>query len=155
LRLVLDTNVWLDWLVFDDPAIRPFAAAVAEGRATVLIDAACDDELARALGYRFARFTLDEAAQAAALSRCRAIAQRIDPTTAATPPMLPACRDPDDQKFLVLAARARADWLLTRDKALLVLARRRAVPLPFRIATPAAATGLLSCGDRFTTCGPS
>jgi hypothetical protein len=25
LRLILDTNVWLDWLVFDDPSIAPSA----------------------------------------------------------------------------------------------------------------------------------
>lgn len=141
MRLVLDTNVWLDWLVFDDPSIRPFAGAVAQAAAIVLIDAACEEELARALGYRFARFTLPAEAQALALARCRAIAQR----TGDDAPLarLPVCRDPDDQKFLVLAARARADLLLTRDKALLELGRPRAAPLPFRIATPAAAAGLL------------
>ena len=30
MRLVLDTNVWLDWLVFDDPALAPLKDAVAE-----------------------------------------------------------------------------------------------------------------------------
>jgi len=53
---------------------------------------------------------------------------------------LPLCRDPDDQKFLEAALAARAEFLLTRDRALLELARRaghaqrRAVP--FRILTP-------------------
>ncbi len=46
---------------------------------------------------------------------------------------LPACRDPDDQKFLEAALNSRADFLLTKDRALLDLARR---PLPFRILTP-------------------
>ena len=27
MRLVLDTNVWLDWLIFDDPAIAPLRTA--------------------------------------------------------------------------------------------------------------------------------
>ena len=35
-----------------------------------------------------------------------------------------ACSDRDDQKFLDLAYTARADWLVTKDKALLKLARR-------------------------------
>ncbi|MGB3427088.1 MAG: PIN domain-containing protein, partial [Burkholderiaceae bacterium] len=35
-----------------------------------------------------------------------------------------ACTDPHDQKFLDLAYTARADWLVTKDKALLKLARR-------------------------------
>jgi putative PIN family toxin of toxin-antitoxin system len=153
MRLVLDTNVWLDWLVFDDPAVRPFRDAVAQGLAAVLIDTACEDELARALGYRFAHFTLDASAQAAALARCRAVVQHIEGAPAATLPGLPSCRDPDDQKFLVLAAQARADLLLTRDKALLVLGRRRATPLPFRIATPASAAGLLSSAASVTLPG--
>ena len=49
MRLVLDTNVWLDWLVFDDPELAPVRAAVAQGLARVFIDAACEAELARVL----------------------------------------------------------------------------------------------------------
>jgi len=46
---------------------------------------------------------------------------------------LPACRDPDDQKFLEAAQAAHAGFLVTKDRALLDLAQR---PLPFRIVTP-------------------
>ena len=49
---------------------------------------------------------------------------------------LPACRDPDDQKFLEAALAVRADWLITKDRALLELERRRSRPVPFRIAVP-------------------
>ena len=45
LRLILDTNIWLDWLVFGDPSIAPIRAAVAAKRAEVFIDAACEAEL--------------------------------------------------------------------------------------------------------------
>ena len=48
---------------------------------------------------------------------------------------MPRCRDPDDQKFLEAAAAARADALITKDEALLELARRK-TKLPFRILTP-------------------
>ncbi|TAH45061.1 MAG: PIN domain-containing protein [Betaproteobacteria bacterium] len=50
--------------------------------------------------------------------------------------MLPACRDRDDQKFLEIAAQAPATHLLTRDKALLKLARHRLLRGRFAILTP-------------------
>jgi len=131
MRLVLDTNVWLDWLVFDDPELAPLRAAVREGRARVFIDAACEAELARVLAYPLGRIRLDAAAQAACLAECRrraAPGERVAPL----PGELPRCRDPDDQKFLELARDCAADFLLTRDRALLELARRA----PFRIVTP-------------------
>ena len=46
---------------------------------------------------------------------------------------LPKCRDADDQKFLEAALAAQADFLVTKDEALLVLAKR---DLPFRIVKP-------------------
>ncbi|MCW5605943.1 MAG: putative toxin-antitoxin system toxin component, PIN family, partial [Burkholderiales bacterium] len=49
---------------------------------------------------------------------------------------LPVCKDPDDQKFLELARDCRADFLITKDRDLLVFARRKFQPLPFRIVTP-------------------
>ena len=60
-------------------------------------------------------------------------------------PALPRCRDRDDQKFLELAARAQADVLVSKDKALLKLRGR--TRLPFRILTPAAACALLVPGS--------
>lgn len=39
-------------------------------------------------------------------------------------PAWPRCRDETDQKFVDLALSQRAGWLLTRDRALLKLARR-------------------------------
>jgi putative PIN family toxin of toxin-antitoxin system len=134
-RLILDTNVWLDWLVFDDPSIAPIKAAVAANSVEILIDAACEAELERALGYDLGRkFTLDADAQGACMAECRRVARRIDsPVAEGERAQLPACRDPDDQKFLEAALNSRADFLLTKDRALLDLARRVA---PFRILTP-------------------
>jgi predicted nucleic acid-binding protein len=145
LRLVLDTNVWLDWLVFDDPAVAPVKAAVAEGRAAVFMDEAVEAELVRALAYPFGTKSLDAQAQAAAIARCLRIARRDEgPSTSLRTGggmkdeerPLPKCRDPDDQKFLELALACGAAFLLTRDEALLELARNKARPLPYRIVTP-------------------
>jgi len=53
---------------------------------------------------------------------------------------LPVCRDRDDQKFLELAAAAGADCLVTKDRELLALSRRRKAQVgrsvPFRILHP-------------------
>src|SRR6266571_2992405 len=131
LRAVLDTNVWLDWLVFDDPSTAPIKAAVDAGRAEVFIDAACEAELERALGYDLGKRTVDIAA---CIAECRRVAHRIEsPVPEAERAKLPACRDPDDQKFLEAALAARGEFLLTRDRALLELAARVAA---FRILTP-------------------
>ena len=140
LRLVLDTNVWLDWLVFDDPSVAPIKDAVEANRAEVFIDAACEAELARALGYDLGRkFALDPEAQGARLAVCRRVARRIEaPVPEAERAKLPACRDPDDQKFLEAALAARAGFLVTKDRALLDLAPRVA---HFRILTPGGFSG--------------
>ena len=46
------------------------------------------------------------------------------------------CTDADDQKFIDLAIEHRARWLVSRDRAVLKLARR-AAPLGLGIVTPA------------------
>jgi predicted nucleic acid-binding protein len=51
---------------------------------------------------------------------------------------LPRCADPDDQKFLTLAAHAGARWLLSRDRALLALHRRCLRESGFAIVAPQA-----------------
>ena len=133
-RLVLDTQVWLDWLAFDDPSLAPLREAVAEGRVEIYMDAACEAELARVLAYPIRKQIADEAAQAARLAEARRLSQAPKQAlTEAERATLPRCRDRDDQKFLELAAAAQAHALVTKDRALLDLARRA----PFRIVSPA------------------
>jgi putative PIN family toxin of toxin-antitoxin system len=129
MRLVLDTQVWIDWLVFDDPATQPLRAAVADKRAEIFINASCRAELERVLGYPLGKRVVDAAA---CLEQCLGLTTELHATAAEK---LPECRDPDDQKFLELAAAARADCLITRDRALLEMNRRK---LPFRILAPGA-----------------
>ena len=50
---------------------------------------------------------------------------------------MPRCSDPDDQKFIELAAAVPAQGLVSKDRAVLKL-RRRCAPY-FRIMTPAEA----------------
>jgi putative PIN family toxin of toxin-antitoxin system len=140
LRLVLDTNIWLDLLVFRDPGVETLKTAVGSGSVDVFIDENCEHELARVLAYPRRKTTLDAAAQTACLAEFRKIAQvavrarECEGAGDAIP--LPRCRDPDDQKFLDLARDCRADFLITKDNALLELARRKTRTAPFRIVTP-------------------
>ena len=122
--LVLDTNVVLDWVAFDDARVQPIAAAIERGTLPLVSNEACVQELRRALGYT--QVKLDAPAQAIALERYLAQARMLEFADQAGATELPRCEDPDDQKFLDLAWQARASHLLTRDKALLKLARRLA-----------------------------
>ena len=132
MKLVLDTNVWLDWLVFGDASVAALKAAVAEGRAEIFIDAAGEAELARVLAYDLGKHSIDAEKQAACLAECRRVATPLkDMLVDATG--LPPCADPADQVFLEAAAAARADYLVTKDRELLDLARRK---LPFQIVRP-------------------
>ena len=133
MRLVLDTQIWLDWLVFDDPEVRPLRAAVEEGRAEIWMDSACEAELERVLAYDLGRHTLTPDAQAAALAKARNIARPIGVSLGdEQKKSLPRCRDADDQIFLEATLAARADVLVTKDQELLRLAKR----LPFKVAKP-------------------
>ena len=138
LRLVIDTNVALDLLHWHDPSVARLRQTLLDGDALWLTDDDCADEFRRVLAYP--EFKLDPAAQSALASQYRGLARAL-PAAEWMPARdkLPLCRDPDDQKFVVLAVAVRADVLLTRDKALLKLARRiRNVAPQLLIATPKA-----------------
>jgi predicted nucleic acid-binding protein len=135
---VLDTNSVLDMLLFDDPAAWPLREALAAGTlrwiATERMRAELQGVLLRPQMGRWqpptrAAQVLDQAAQW----------MRICPPAATGG--APRCRDPADQPFIDLAWSAGARWLITRDKALLKLAR----PARLRgvtVCTPGAWTGL-------------
>jgi predicted nucleic acid-binding protein len=84
---------------------------------------------------------LDETGRAAcsaefdALIRCQPI-----PVAMEEMQKLPICKDKDDQKFLEIARDARVDVLITKDKALLKLARKTRRDGLFAIMTPEAWT---------------
>lgn len=134
-RIVLDTNVCLDLFVFGDPRCGRLRAALDAGEVRAICDAACRDEWRRVLAYP--QLALEPARQATALAAFDAWVTAPDDTVApeARPP-LPRCRDPHDQKFLELAVRGGARWLLSRDAALLALDRRMARDAGVRIAPP-------------------
>ena len=134
MRLVLDTNVWLDLLLFEDPRCDALREALTKGCAVALVDAACQSEWERVLEYP--NFNLGNEQKARLIARQQSLCQFVDSGAADWP--LPRCRDPDDQKFLVLARDGGAHYLLTRDHELLTLAGRLRRAGRFTICTPEA-----------------
>ena len=131
LRIVLDTNVVLDLFHWANVDAVPIMAALEAGRIECLADARTLDELQRVLTYPQLKLTPEMIAERWA--RYSALVKVIADGEA---PPLPRCKDRDDQKFLELAARAEADILVSKDKALLKLRGR--TKLAFQIIKPAA-----------------
>jgi putative PIN family toxin of toxin-antitoxin system len=133
MRLVLDSNCVLALWVFRDPALSSLRLACEAGAYTLLSNEACLVELERVLAYP--AFKLEPVGIQAILTAYRARLEMIrNPSSAAF--RLPLCKDRDDQKFLELARDGQADCLLSRDKALLKLARKQVLQGRFAILTP-------------------
>lgn len=122
MKLVLDTNVVIDWLVFDDAFLASFREQVQSRSIEVITHGPALDELRRVLGYPTLKLNTDR--QAAVLDRYAALVSFFEGDAAELPPGFPRCRDGDDDPFLQLAWRAGADALVSRDKAVLKLAKR-------------------------------
>ena len=121
--LVLDTNIALDLFVFQDAATEPLRQAVEGTNGVWIATAAMREELVRVLDYPQIERRLTAQARPAqdvldAFDRCiRLVAEA--PKAAYT------CKDPDDQKFIDLAAAHRAT-LVSKDDAVLCMAKRLA-----------------------------
>jgi putative PIN family toxin of toxin-antitoxin system len=120
--IVIDTQVVMDWLVFRDARVQALAAAVTSGTVRWLVAPAMRDEIRHVLGrgvaaayapdLPFIESTFDAHAEPAEAPPPQPLAGRM------------VCRDPDDQKFIDLALAGGARWLVSRDKAVLALAKR-------------------------------
>ena len=121
--LVIDTNIVLDLLVFEDPAHMPLRDAVQQGHVVWLATVAMRDELERVLAYPQIARRL-----AARLKPAQAVLEQFDGWSRRVPPATRApvrCRDPDDQIFIDLAVAHRAE-LLSKDALVLRLRKRLA-----------------------------
>ena len=130
IKLVLDTNVVIDWLVFDDPFMDPLRHGVRDERLVVLTHPPAIDELERVLAYP--QLKLDVARQREIFSRYHAqttsakMPEDFSPKNLMLPGGFPRCRDRDDEPFLALAYHTRADVLASRDNAVFGLKSRAA-----------------------------
>lgn len=135
-RIVIDTNVCLDLLLFRDVRWDPMMAALNEGRWTAVTRADCREEWLRVL--RYPQFRVEEAQYTEMVAAFDGLSVTCDPIDPRNDTPLPVCRDPDDQKFLELAQDVGASVLVSKDKALLKLARRTRRAGLFEIMSPQA-----------------
>ncbi|RZI81539.1 MAG: PIN domain-containing protein [Rubrivivax sp.] len=115
--VILDTNALLDWRVFKDPSAHPLAEALQAGRLRWLASPAMLTEWNHVWPRSvFARWQPDPALTTTVFEHAEMVAE---------PPRGPLkCKDPDDQVFIDLALHVGAQWLFSKDAALLKLARR-------------------------------
>ena len=139
--VVLDTNIVMDMLHYRDSRTVPLREAMAGQRIQCFSDSSCLAELERVAAY--AQFQLTEDEQWVLLRAYHSLVILCEPEDSSLATALPRCRDTDDQKVLELAARCRAEMLVTRDKELLRLARHRRLPAPFAIVNAEEAGRLL------------
>lgn len=123
--MVLDTNVVLDLLVFDDPTVAPLRSRLDSGIERWLATAVMRDELVRVLSYPTIAAWLRRRSRVPALVAAQALVQFdrlaciVGPARAA--PL--ACSDPHDQMFIDLAY-AHAAELQSKDGAVIHVWRR-------------------------------
>jgi predicted nucleic acid-binding protein len=133
--IVIDTQCLFDWMLFRNALCEPWPSHLDSIRwkwvFTNQMQAEFDFVLAKGLGGE--RWP----------ARPEAIAQAWAAHGHELPQPEPLgatarlhCSDPDDQKFIDLAIATRAHTLLTRDKALLKLARRAAERHGVRVCKP-------------------
>lgn len=137
-RIVIDTNVCLDLFVFRDPRWEVLHKALHARTVEAITRDDCRMEWLAVLSYT--HLPLDEASRPRALAEFDALigCVRIADLTQRLDFPLPICKDPDDQKFLEVARDAGAQVLITKDKALLKLAKRTARAGLFNILSPEA-----------------
>lgn len=132
---MLDTNVCLDLFIFRDARCMHLLEAMREKRIEAFTRADCRAEWSIVL--RYPRLPIDDALRREAEREFDALIACIDDIPPAVRPIrLPVCKDKDDQKFLETAYDAGASALITKDKALLKLARKSGRAGLFRILLP-------------------
>ena len=132
-RVVLDSNVLLSALVFAGGTLGRFRSLWTSGRILPCASKETVQELIRLLANT--KFKLNSMDQESLLADYLPFVQIVDAALNAEPASLPVCRDPYDQIFLELADASKADFLVTGDQDLLVLATTP--NLSFRILKPA------------------
>jgi putative PIN family toxin of toxin-antitoxin system len=134
-RLVLDTNVCLDLFVFRDPRWAKLLVALQTKKVEAVTREDCRREWQIVLDYPHLPLDEQTRRQSAidfdALIHCVPLTPAIESAV-----KLPICKDPDDQKFLEIARDMQAEALITKDKALLKLARRTVRAGLFTIMPP-------------------
>jgi putative PIN family toxin of toxin-antitoxin system len=120
-QIILDTNIVLDLLVFDDTATAPLRDALQAGTLQWVATAPMRDELERVLEYpqivKRLQFYSLTAAQVLQARDAQVRTVKVPPKASVT------CKDPDDQKFIDLAVSQQC-LVLSKDHAVLCMHKR-------------------------------
>ena len=134
--VIIDTQSLLDWMVFRDPVCSRWSGMLAgsdwEWIFTSDMKAEFDFVAAKGFGERW---PVDAEVVASTWS---AHGRQVDAPQSPGAATRLHCTDADDQKFIDLAIAARAHTLVSRDKALLRLARKALERHGVRVCPPAA-----------------
>ena len=116
-RLVLDTNVILDLLVFKDPSAEPIRLLLDTQQVDALRTLASMAELIDVIGRP--AFKLSQADQEKIVQSWESSSRLVENTAIEPAPF--TCRDPDDQVFINMAYSLRPTLLLSKDLRVLEL----------------------------------
>jgi putative PIN family toxin of toxin-antitoxin system len=132
LKIVLDTNVCLDLFVFKDPRWLQIMAGLQNKEISAITSEDCREEWLAVLNYEHLPINAENREQIVSSFDQYILVEKN--TTKQI--KLPTCSDKDDQKFLETCRDADAKVLVTKDKALLKLARKIQNMNLFIIETP-------------------
>ena len=124
LRVVVDTNLVLSALIFGGSTAK-LRLAWQSDRFIPLASKATITELIRVLAYP--KFKLTKAEQEDLLADYLPFCDTV--LLPEQLPVIPECRDPFDEPFLILALVGNADYLITGDRDLLCLVDRFTCPI--------------------------
>lgn len=118
--VILDTNILLDILVFDDQRAHPLRAALTNRELDALATQDTLDEFADVIGRP--QFSLNQQQQAEILLQWQSWSRMINQSDLQVAPW--KCKDRDDQIFINLAFSFKPSTLISKDKLVLKLANR-------------------------------
>jgi putative PIN family toxin of toxin-antitoxin system len=118
--VVLDTNILLDILVFDDERAHPLRAALANQELDAVATKNTIEEFADVISRP--QFDLDEETQKETILQWQSWSRVIDDLDLQVAPW--KCKDRDDQVFINLAFTLKPSTLISKDKLVLKIAKR-------------------------------
>lgn len=131
-KYILDTNIWLDWLVYNDASLTTFVREYEAASFGIVYTTEMLTEFA--IVIRRAAFKRSKIEQRALIDKFKSLATLVE---------LPAepirsglkCHDPADQIYLDAAFFFKVDGLISKDKLVLAL-KNKAAKHQIWIGTP-------------------
>ena len=118
--VVLDTNILLDVLVFDDSRAHPLRAALIAGDLDAVATEKTVAEFLDVIGRE--QFSLSQEKQNEIMSQWQSWSRLINDEVLDVAPW--KCKDRDDQVFINLAYTLKPALLISKDKLVLKIAKR-------------------------------